>query len=273
MDLPRVRCCPTRGLQQFASERQAVASRGGCAATEGQGRRTEGRTKYCWRHRIPVTLRPPASTTRASEPQSLPALASPELIGRSDDGKLSAIVRAAIVLLRSAPLIMLRPHIPARFSRPPHEPQLARAERRATGVYYTPPEIVRQIVDLTLGPLFLAPNRRASSTPPAAPASFWSRPIAVLSEQYGRADCQSLTLWDRHRRRQPLRPRRERLPDLHPRNLFVADALASEHIEASFLRRRSRQSALRQHPPTRQVPLARAHRRAAAAIPRGPRQF
>ena len=39
------------------------------------------------------------------------------------------------------------------FSPPAHEPQLSRDQRRAGGVYYTPPEIVRLIVDLTLEPL------------------------------------------------------------------------------------------------------------------------
>jgi len=39
------------------------------------------------------------------------------------------------------------------FSPPTQEPQLSRDARRATGVYYTPPEIVRLIVELTLGPL------------------------------------------------------------------------------------------------------------------------
>jgi SAM-dependent methyltransferase len=38
------------------------------------------------------------------------------------------------------------------FSPPPCEPHLRREERRATGVYYTPREIVRLILDLTLDP-------------------------------------------------------------------------------------------------------------------------
>ncbi|MDX1948784.1 MAG: N-6 DNA methylase [Pirellulaceae bacterium] len=40
-----------------------------------------------------------------------------------------------------------------RYSSPLHEPVLPRAQRRATGVYYTPPEVVRDIVALTLEPL------------------------------------------------------------------------------------------------------------------------
>ena len=39
-----------------------------------------------------------------------------------------------------------------RYSAPAGEPQLARAARRALGAYYTPPEIVKLIVDLTLQP-------------------------------------------------------------------------------------------------------------------------
>jgi SAM-dependent methyltransferase len=45
------------------------------------------------------------------------------------------------------------PRRPRLFSTPNHEPALSRDARRASGVYYTAPEIVRQIVDLTLGPL------------------------------------------------------------------------------------------------------------------------
>ncbi|HZN35205.1 MAG TPA: N-6 DNA methylase, partial [Pirellulaceae bacterium] len=41
----------------------------------------------------------------------------------------------------------------ATFSAPLGQPQLAREERRALGAYYTPPEIVRLIVELTLEPL------------------------------------------------------------------------------------------------------------------------
>jgi SAM-dependent methyltransferase len=43
--------------------------------------------------------------------------------------------------------------LPRRFSLPQGEPQLPRVVRRATGVYYTPPEVVREIVSLTLAPL------------------------------------------------------------------------------------------------------------------------
>ncbi len=39
-----------------------------------------------------------------------------------------------------------------KFSTPKCEPVLARDARKATGVYYTPPEVVRLMVELTLGP-------------------------------------------------------------------------------------------------------------------------
>ncbi|HEY2411857.1 MAG TPA: N-6 DNA methylase [Pirellulaceae bacterium] len=39
------------------------------------------------------------------------------------------------------------------FSPPAFEPDVSLCDRKARGVYYTPPEIARQIVDLTLGPL------------------------------------------------------------------------------------------------------------------------
>ena len=40
---------------------------------------------------------------------------------------------------------MARRQLP-RFSPPAHEPQLSREQRRASGVYYTPPEIVQYMV-------------------------------------------------------------------------------------------------------------------------------
>jgi len=48
------------------------------------------------------------------------------------------------------------------FSPPALEPQLSRARRRATGVYYTPPEIVQLIVELTLAPLLDATRHVAA---------------------------------------------------------------------------------------------------------------
>src|SRR4029078_6486812 len=60
-------------------------------------------------------------------------------------------------LLSATPFVsraaFLMPRRPRLFSTPNHEPALSRAAPRASGVYYTAPEIVRQIVDLTLGPL------------------------------------------------------------------------------------------------------------------------
>ena len=47
------------------------------------------------------------------------------------------------------------------FSAPLGEPQLAREQRRALGAYYTPPEVVRLIIELTLEPL-LAESPRDS---------------------------------------------------------------------------------------------------------------
>jgi tRNA1(Val) A37 N6-methylase TrmN6 len=46
------------------------------------------------------------------------------------------------------------PRRPAvRYSAAAHEPPLARAARRASGVYYTPPEVARQLAELTLVPM------------------------------------------------------------------------------------------------------------------------
>jgi type I restriction-modification system DNA methylase subunit len=45
------------------------------------------------------------------------------------------------------------------FSRPECEPLLARDARKAAGVYYTPPEVVRLIVELTLAPQSSCTNR------------------------------------------------------------------------------------------------------------------
>src|SRR5687767_9632001 len=54
---------------------------------------------------------------------------------------------------------MPRP-LPARFSPATHEPSISRASRRAAGVYYTPPEVARMIVELTLAPLLAQPSLR-----------------------------------------------------------------------------------------------------------------
>jgi SAM-dependent methyltransferase len=45
------------------------------------------------------------------------------------------------------------------------EPALPREQRRAAGIYYTPPEIVRLIVELTLGPVLSSERSRAVAGP------------------------------------------------------------------------------------------------------------
>lgn len=50
-----------------------------------------------------------------------------------------------------------------RYSAAAHEPKLARSARRAGGVYYTPPEIARQLAELTLGPLLAVTQRGRES--------------------------------------------------------------------------------------------------------------
>src|SRR5438132_11070107 len=59
------------------------------------------------------------------------------------------------------------PRRPARFSSPAFQPALSRVERRATGVYYTPCEIVQLIVGLTLDPPTTRPR------PPRVLAVAW----------------------------------------------------------------------------------------------------
>ena len=44
-----------------------------------------------------------------------------------------------------------------------HEPHLTRSARRASGVYYTPPEVARQLAELTLGPLLESTRRGRES--------------------------------------------------------------------------------------------------------------
>jgi adenine-specific DNA-methyltransferase len=57
-------------------------------------------------------------------------------------------------------MLVAMPRRQQRYSSPACQPALPRDTRRATGVYYTPPEIVRWIVDLTLGPLLGANLQR-----------------------------------------------------------------------------------------------------------------
>jgi SAM-dependent methyltransferase len=114
------------------------------------------------------------------------------------------------------------------FSRPLHEPQLARDERRATGVYYTPPEIVRLIVDLTLEPLLGSDVR--SATPPrildpaCGAGEFLVDAQRRLSERFGpMAAAKSVFGSDIDSR--AIAIARQRLPDLDRINLLVGDAL------------------------------------------------
>ena len=65
------------------------------------------------------------------------------------------------------------------FSPASHEPALSRPERRATGVYYTPPEIVRLIVELTLSSQRAPLAPRVYNAPPAAP------PLRILDPACG----------------------------------------------------------------------------------------
>ena len=77
---------------------------------------------------------------------------------------------------------MGRPHR-RRLAPPLHEPLLSRAERRARGVYYTPPEIVRQLVRLTLDGIL---TRRVSEAKLTRRASEGPRrPLRILDPACG----------------------------------------------------------------------------------------
>src|SRR5262245_56145425 len=66
------------------------------------------------------------------------------------------------------------------------QPDVARRDRRATGVYYTPPEIARLIVEPTLGPLLSGPTPRVLD-PACGAGEFLLASHRLLADRFGKA--------------------------------------------------------------------------------------
>src|SRR5262245_9162063 len=74
------------------------------------------------------------------------------------------------------------------FSAPHSEPTLARAERRALGAYYTPPEIVELILKLALEPAMSHSCQPPAVIDPACGAGeFLAAAAAHLTRRFGSA--------------------------------------------------------------------------------------
>jgi SAM-dependent methyltransferase len=73
------------------------------------------------------------------------------------------------------------------FSSAIQEPQLSRAQKRSHGVYYTPPEIARLVVERTLAPLLapLSPRGRGAGGEGLAPHDTPTRPLRILDPACG----------------------------------------------------------------------------------------
>ncbi len=71
------------------------------------------------------------------------------------------------------------------FSPPAFQPVLSRAERRASGVYYTPPEIVRRIVELTLSNLSTPRQPPRVLDPACGAGEFALQALERLQAQFG----------------------------------------------------------------------------------------
>jgi SAM-dependent methyltransferase len=121
------------------------------------------------------------------------------------------------------------------FSPPAFEPQLSRAARRARGVYYTPPEIVRLIVDLALtskrGLLAQADIPPRIIDPACGAGEFLLEASRRIAMRFGdRAAAQSVFGVDIDPN--AIAQAGRRLPALQAAgNLWVADALRDERLQ------------------------------------------
>lgn len=71
-----------------------------------------------------------------------------------------------------------------RFTPPPAEPQLPRATRKQCGIYYTPPEMVRLVVELTLTPDFSGERPPRVLDPACGAGEFLLEVQRVLQTRY-----------------------------------------------------------------------------------------
>src|SRR5262249_30014069 len=120
----------------------------------------------------------------------------------------------------AAHLAMKRP-----FSPPAHQPRLSREAQRAGGVYYTPPEIVRLIVDLTLPPRAKQPPRVID--PACGAGEFLVEAWRRIAERFGEPSANE-SIFGIDIDPQAIAHARQRLPDMAPEHLRIGDALTDD---------------------------------------------
>src|SRR5262245_31614668 len=125
-----------------------------------------------------------------------------------------------------------------RFSRPVCQSVLSRSERRATGVYYTPPEIVRLMVELTLGGETTSDHPPRVLDPACGAGEFALHALERLLARFGaEAARQSVYAIDVDQQAvATTRSRLECIDDSFPKsNIAVADTLCTDTLlPASF---------------------------------------
>ena len=166
-----------------------------------------------------------------------------------------------------------------RFHRRPTSRSCRASARRASGVYYTPPEIVAADRRADAGPLRRKrplTSRSAFSTRPAARARFWSqaqRSYRTMVTRLGSLFGIDIDPAGRRCGRQRLR--RQLILQGTSRACGRGDALVRRALRPTGLVRRDhRQSAVRQHPPARQERCRPSRStRLRERYPHRPRQF
>src|SRR5262245_8750505 len=117
------------------------------------------------------------------------------------------------------------------FSPPACQPQLARDERRARGIYYTPPDIARLATKLTLGPLTTAPR---ILDPACGAGEFLMEAYRTLRQRFGPAAARR-AIFGADIDADAVSAARDRLTTVDPRfdstNLQVADALDRRSLQ------------------------------------------
>jgi methylase of polypeptide subunit release factors len=123
------------------------------------------------------------------------------------------------------------------FSVPEHQPALVRAQRRALGVYYTPPEIVRLIVDLTLGQPTANKRPPRVLDPACGAGEFAFYAFQRLRSRLGEVAARGCVYGvDVDRQAVAITRRRCReIDDAFPEtNVFAADTLCTDRLKPGF---------------------------------------
>jgi SAM-dependent methyltransferase len=124
------------------------------------------------------------------------------------------------------------------FSPPVCEPVLSRADRRAAGVYYTPPEIVQRILHLTLGQQDATDSPPRVLDPACGAGEFALQALQVLQGQFGaeRARCSVFAIDIDPQAVATTRGRLKAINDGFPAtNVSLADALCTDGLARSSI--------------------------------------